>query len=540
MYRLICISGQNSARSFILKEGDNVVGRMDDADIKISSNGVSKKHAVINVKGNTVHVTDLGSKNGTFVNGVMVKKKELNSGDKVAIHDHVYQIVKGEIKIEELSSFSASDLQQGGEDSDYEYRGKPRAKVQGIKGSIDQFIESTVMPFFEEISKRYSISVIISVVLISCIIAITLIVTVPVVQFDSMILDKEAAQRAVYLSNLLAEENKNTVGTEGEEVPSVKAAEDVPGVVWSAVADIGGRVLAPAERAGDQLPGVVMDRIKEILKGTISLKEDTVKIGANVYKRSADVYSIGSGRYIVTSPIKVYSEQEGQNVVIGFATLEFATSGLQNSLAGAWQRILVGMAIACFIGLMISIFFSRLFILPFVRIYDELDLALKGEAKRVSYSFGTREGMDLIELLNILIRKSRRASAKVVYDNVPESLHDLHSSIDNVLIFDSVGRALKVPFFVLDTSNSIVSANQAFSSITNYKATDWHSVPVVDAIKEQRILGVILSLIARFDEMGQDLSEEVIVNEKVYRIGVSGVKNDRGEFTYHCISVEMV
>lgn len=539
MFRLICISGQSSARSFILKEGDNVIGRLEGVDIRIASNGVSKKHAVINIKGGSVHITDLGSKNGTFVNGVMVKKKEINSGDKIAIHDHVYQLVKGEVKIEELSGFSVPDGPQG-EDSEYEYRGKPRLRVPGIKGAIDQFIESTVMPFFEEISKRYSVSSIISVVLLSCIVAITLIVTVPVVQFDSMILDKEAAQRAVYLSNLLAEENKNTVGVQSEEVPSVKAAEDVPGVIWSAVADTSGRILAPADKAGDQLPGVVMDRIKEIMKGTVSLKEDTIKIGANVYKRSADVYSVGRGEYVVTSPIKIYSEEKGETVITGFATLGFATSGIQNSLAGAWQRILVGMVIACFIGLMISIFFSRLFVLPFIRIYDELDLALKGEAKRVSYSFGTREGMDLIELLNILIRKSRRASAKVVYDNAPESLHDMHGSIDNILIFDSVGRALKVPFFVLDTSNTIVSANQAFSGITTYKASDWHGIPIVDAIKEQRILGVILSLIARFDEMGQDLSEEALVNEKVYRIGVSGVKNDRGEFTYHCISVEMV
>jgi len=539
MFRLICISGQNSARSFILKEGDNVIGRLDGADIKISSNGVSKKHAVINIKGGSVHVTDLGSKNGTFVNGVMVKKKELNSGDKIAIHDHIYQLIKGDVKVEELSGFSIPENQQG-EDVEFEYRGKPRIKTPGIKGSIDQFIESTVMPFFEEISKRYSVSTIISVVLLSCIILITLIVTVPVVQFDSMILDKEAAQRAVYLSNLLAEENKNVVGVQSEEVPSIKAAEDVPGVMWSAIADTSGRILAPADKAGDQLPGVVMDRIKEIVKGTISLKEDSVKIGANVYKRSADVYSIKEGEYIVTSPIKVYSEEKGESVITGFATLEFATSGIQNSLAGAWQRILVGMVIACFIGLMISIFFSRLFVLPFIRIYDELDLSLKGEAKRVSYSFGTREGMDLIELLNILIRKSRRASAKVVYDNAPESLHDMHGSIDNILVFDSVGRSLKVPFFVLDTSNTIVSANQAFSGIATYKASDWHGVPIVDAIKEQRILGVILSLIARFDEMGQDLSEEALVNEKVYRIGVSGVKNDRGEFTYHCLSVEMV
>ncbi len=539
MFRLICLSGQSSARSSILKEGDNIIGRADGADIKIASNGVSKKHANINVKGSIVSIIDLGSKNGTFVNGVMVKKKEINAGDKIAIHDHVYQLVKGDVKIEDMSSFSVPEGQQS-DDYEFEYRGKPRTRIPGLKGSIDSFLETTVMPFFEEISKRYSVSVIISIVLLVSIVAITLIVTVPVIQFDSMLLDNEAAQRAVYLSNLLAEENKNTVTTESEEIPSIKAAEDVPGVEWSAITDLNGKILAPADRAGDQIPGAVMDRIKEILKGTIEFKEDTVKIGANVYKRSADVFSVGNGEYIVTSPIKVYSEGEGQNVIVGFATLMFGTSGIQNSMAGAWQRILVGMAIACFIGVLIAMFFSRLFTLPFVRIYDELDLALKGEAKRVNYSFGTREGMDLVELLNILIRKSRRASAKVFYENAPESLHDMHGGIDNILIFDSVGRSLKVPFFVLDNSNTIVSANQAFSTITTYRASDWHGIPLVDAIKEQRILGVILSLIARFDEMGQDLSEEAIVSDKVYRIGVSGIKNDRGEFTYHCVSVEMV
>ena len=40
MYRLVCVSGQNAARSVILKEGDNVLGRLENSDVKISSNGV--------------------------------------------------------------------------------------------------------------------------------------------------------------------------------------------------------------------------------------------------------------------------------------------------------------------------------------------------------------------------------------------------------------------------------------------------------------------------------------------------------------------
>ena len=145
--------------------------------------------------------------------------------------------------------------------------------------------------------------------------------------------------------------------------------------------------------------------------------------------------------------------------------------------------------------------------------------------------------MDLVELINILLRKSRRASARSM--GGVDSLQESHSG-DFSTVFDSVGRALKIPFLVLDNSNSIVSANAAFSNISTYRIGDWHGVPLVDAIREQTILGVILNLISRFDSMGQDLSEEVLVNDKIHRISVSGIKNDRGEFSHHCISIEVV
>lgn len=529
MYRLVCISGQGSARSIILKEGDNFIGRLDSSDVKISSNGVSKKHAAIVVNGENVYVTDLGSRNGTFVNGVMVKRKDLNIGDKIAIHDHVFQLVKGDIKIAELSKMSGLDFKKNDDDVD-DYQGNPRMYAPGLKGDLDHFLDTTIMPFFEIITKKYSVSSIITAVLLSTIVLITLIVTIPVVQFDRLVLDQETAQRAVYLASILAQQNKDTVSLQSQESPSVKAIEDQPGVVYAWVSDVTGRVLASSEGGGDQLPGPVMERVKEITEGRIKDYKNMTKVGA-------DIYPIGAGRYIVTAPIKAYSEEKGETAYVGFAAIEFSTQAVEHVLAGAWQRIFVGMAIACFIGLLIAIFFSKLFNLPFIRMYDEVDLALKGESKRVSFTFGSRQGMDLIELMNILLRKSRRVSAKSL--SSMDSLQESHAG-DYATLFDSVGRAIKIPFFVLDSSNSLVTANSAFSNISTYRVGDWHGVPIVDAIKEQKILGVILNLISRFDSMGQDLSEEVLVNDKIHRISVSGIKNDRGEFSYHCVSIEVV
>jgi pSer/pThr/pTyr-binding forkhead associated (FHA) protein len=527
MYRLVCISGQSSARSVILKEGENSLGRSDVNDIKIMSNGVSKKHASIFVKGESIYVTDMGSRNGTFVNGVMVKRKDLNVGDKLAIHDHIFQLVKGDIKVAELSQSSALNFKKKEEDDDYEVAA--RMYSPGIKGQIDQFLDTTVMPFFETIMKKNSISGIIAVVLMLSIVLITLIVTLPVVQFDRYILDQETAQRAVYIGNILAQQNKEAMSSPSE-MASVEVVEDQPGVTYAWVADVSGRILASSKGGGDQLPGVIMGRVKKIMSGASGDYKSITKSGA-------DVYPIGQERYIVTAPIKIYSEEEGQQVVAGFAAIEFSTKAVKHSASGAWQRIFVGMAISCFIGLILVLFFSKLFHLPFIRIYDEVDLALKGEAKRVGLSFGSKPVMDLVELVNILLRRARRASAKAM--SGVDSLQDSHTA-DYVSVFESVGKSLKIPFFVLDSSNAMVSANAAFSAISSYKVGDWHGVAVVDAIKEQKILGVVLNLVARFDSMGQDLSEEILVNDKIHRISVSGIKNDRGEYSYHCISVEMV
>jgi DNA-binding winged helix-turn-helix (wHTH) protein len=67
-----------------LAEGENVVGRGREADVRISVSEVSRRHARVVVEGSRVTVEDLGSRNGTFVRGVAVEKATaLADGDEV-------------------------------------------------------------------------------------------------------------------------------------------------------------------------------------------------------------------------------------------------------------------------------------------------------------------------------------------------------------------------------------------------------------------------------------------------------------------------
>ncbi len=74
--------------SYQLPEGITVVGRSADADLTIDSTKLSRTHARFTVEGDTVSIEDLGSKNGTFVNGKAIDEKHtISKTDTVMIAD---------------------------------------------------------------------------------------------------------------------------------------------------------------------------------------------------------------------------------------------------------------------------------------------------------------------------------------------------------------------------------------------------------------------------------------------------------------------
>ena len=62
-----------------------VIGRQTGCQLRIRSAEVSRKHAEIRYEETTPVIKDLGSSNGTYVNGVKVIEKRLEAGDLGAI-----------------------------------------------------------------------------------------------------------------------------------------------------------------------------------------------------------------------------------------------------------------------------------------------------------------------------------------------------------------------------------------------------------------------------------------------------------------------
>lgn len=64
-----------------------VFGRGADASVRVASNGVARKHARIEKRGDELWIVDLRTTNGTTLNGVPLDAHRLSVGDVIALAD---------------------------------------------------------------------------------------------------------------------------------------------------------------------------------------------------------------------------------------------------------------------------------------------------------------------------------------------------------------------------------------------------------------------------------------------------------------------
>ncbi|MRG92335.1 ATP-binding protein [Polyangium spumosum] len=87
MPTLVYNPGEPDERSFPIGEASVTIGRAEDQGIYIPHKSLSRSHARIEPSEGRFFVVDLESKNGTLVNGMRVKRKEIKHGDTVTLGD---------------------------------------------------------------------------------------------------------------------------------------------------------------------------------------------------------------------------------------------------------------------------------------------------------------------------------------------------------------------------------------------------------------------------------------------------------------------
>ncbi|MEM7607368.1 MAG: DUF4388 domain-containing protein [Myxococcota bacterium] len=122
------ISGKYQGGEFPLPEaGEIVIGRSSELDMVLVEDMVSRRHAKITVTSGQIFLQDLGSTNGSFVNGEKIKRARLNEGDRILIGTSIIKVV---------ATDGGPNLREAQERLQDVAAGKRQSQVRTMTGSI--------------------------------------------------------------------------------------------------------------------------------------------------------------------------------------------------------------------------------------------------------------------------------------------------------------------------------------------------------------------------------------------------------------------
>ena len=93
---VVVVEGPATGTEVVVDRGGMVIGRNAGADISLPDDALSGVHAAIELGLAGFRIRDLGSTNGTFVNGSQVQATDLKNGDRITLGEHTLQYLQQE------------------------------------------------------------------------------------------------------------------------------------------------------------------------------------------------------------------------------------------------------------------------------------------------------------------------------------------------------------------------------------------------------------------------------------------------------------
>jgi pSer/pThr/pTyr-binding forkhead associated (FHA) protein len=100
-FQLKIAEGKDAGKEFLFEQDSVLIGRTPECDVVLYDAGVSRRHCRIFSEGDGYIVEDMGSANGTKVNGAPVKTQPLSDGDTLTLGPVVFAFAQVEAQAEE-------------------------------------------------------------------------------------------------------------------------------------------------------------------------------------------------------------------------------------------------------------------------------------------------------------------------------------------------------------------------------------------------------------------------------------------------------
>ena len=522
MWSLRILNGKFAGQTFQLRSGPTTIGRAPNCDIVISSQNISKQHARIEVLPDKVIISDLGSRNGTFVNGIQIKSQKVSAGDKITLNDMIVEITD-KTNVKPLKARSARTPAQTSQHS-APYAGslalqtepmassQPQAVMSAdnlnpasapsatqenrLLNQVQNYFENVVMPGIYKLPEWMEFRWVIGLFVLSFIVLVTCLSAVPLTRILKESVERESQNRAKTIARNLADRNRGPIQQGLVSALTTEWADNEPGVDKAyIIAHANGEILAPAHLAGNSPSETFVNTARRFGQEAVEQIDDS---------------TVG-----VLVPIAFLNPSTGTATVQAHAVVIYNMGTLAVSSEKTLSLLVQVLFLALLFGGALYYFMMKLIEHPVQVINKQVKAALSDGKTQISVTYLHPDFQELASNVNNAIQRALSGDMGALVGSQYE--------FDRSNEMNGLVNSLQQPAAIINhREGSFAAANAQFAE-SIARGQDWTHTKV-DSILEQSLRLNLTSLIqvAQTDAL-HSAEDQLEINNTVYSIRAQGI-----------------
>lgn len=474
MYKLVVVAGKMRGEEFVLEEGENTLGRSEDCSVHFPVPGVSKKHLSITVSKDSAYIKDLGSSNGTFLNGKIIKRATAKTGDKIALPDSILQVVY----VEEKKKIIRKRVQEEDQDETEEEFYSGGEPPEHLPGKIQHIFKYKFMPLLHGINEEYEWRHLFAILLtVASLITITLTI-IPVLRDNRSLLLEEIERRGLYYADEIARTNARALEQKELNQIVVNFLDNKrTGVKSYELFDSEGRIYRPTEKLNEYIEDPFSIQTREWAM-------DGNKSSEDIFTKSLDNGEIGIGRKITA-----YNPRLGASETVGIVAFRFIPESLQLEKVRAQRSYLESLVKSILVAALLFAVVYYLTLRPVEEMRYQIEEALRGRRRNLESKYLMDELNPLRNSINSILQRLRE-----LQDNDDDEFAEVESDEGYVASLKEFMMGSGVPTLILDSEKNVGHISSDAEDITGIRENASQGMNILDVSREKGFAATLIEL----------------------------------------------
>lgn len=527
--KLLVVAGPTRGATYFLHDGENVLGRGTEASVVLSSTQVSKKHCSVICNGPRAEVADTGSSNGTFVNGVQIKKRLLQNHDRISVGPFVLEVLMPEAPmkspINTVADFGAAPglggatvppvtIDAGHFKLEEE---QPTSLIGRLKKKFDDTFLTVVYDFYERTDYA---TMLVALFAIYAVLSLGFSVY-PVLQRSREEVLKQAEHQAKYIADQLSNLNRQAILEGKENALFTDFAENEQYVQEVVIANLEGRIMAPGSR------------LNEIFQNPHFLKyRDRLQKQQALWSKPYLVRLPDQDLMIAFAPIMVQSKTKGIPVPGAVSTVIYSTAQVALDPGTVGAVFLEALAWSLIMGVVFLYLVYNMTHRPIHKLMDDMNNVLKGEGTSVEKKFKNETLDQLVDIINSALGRIPRQDGKK---------EDVQAGDQEQLIITNMMRSIEFlamraggALLLMDLEFRIQTVNPAFEELTGIRDATGETIDT--ACRDESLPSMLKELAGKAADAGNEGVEETYDfssgTHKIKTLAVSSIPGKVETYVY--------